>query len=71
MTPDDLQRTYDGRKYKSPANDTEIMSVVPLLIRLWERASTAVNQMICTCAFITRCEKCELHEVLEKLRETK
>ena len=38
MTPNELQRTYDGRKYKSPANDTEIMSVVPLLIDLWEAA---------------------------------
>ena len=46
-------------------------NVADELLSIAERASTAVNQMICTCAFITRCEKCELHEVLEKLRETK
>ena len=38
MTPDDLQRTYEGMKYKSPATDAEIMSVVPLLIELWKEA---------------------------------
>ena len=40
------------------------------VVAVAERASTAVNQMICTCAFITRCEKCELEEALQKLGET-
>jgi len=71
MTPDDLQRTYDGRKYKSPANDTEIMSVVPLLIELWKAADKVMWKYSDLMDTESNLYWGNLDKALEKLKETK